>query len=490
MGSRLYIALVIVAAALAGPAEVVAQDDGMSAAEKHFYEAQSAYEKGHYADAAAAFTAAYDAKALPELLFNIGACYEKLAKAEPATIVHWQRAIEYYQRYLEANPQASDRDAIEARIKVLEDEHARIAAEAERTEAGEEPAAPVETSAEVEALAEIGIRGLVVIESDPPGAVIYLDDKRQASIGITPWSGTIEGEHTVYIEREGYEPVERRIAPSSDKLLVLAFSLAEEDHLGWLKVTSNVPGADVYIDDKSVGVYRKTPFNGNLPPGEHKIWVTADGYDEFYSEFEIEAGKTHEIEATLEGSPVGYLDVGGRDIDRAAVYLDGQLLCERGPCRKPIPTGEHEVSVERDGYKPYRRDLEVEAHTELSLYVTLAEEPGRGDAIWAYVFTAAFAAGGVYLGLQAQGLEDDLRAEITAGTPPPDSNDPRLLRGKLFSIGADVGYGLAGISMAAALYYTFRDKGEPSKGTIEAEKLSLTPLLGPGHAGVGMEVRW
>ncbi|GAB4559404.1 MAG: hypothetical protein Tsb0020_05140 [Haliangiales bacterium] len=460
----------------------------VSVAEARFHEARSAFDKGDFAEAASAFLAAYDAKPLPELLFNAGACYEKLAKREPANLEHWQQAIRYYQRYLDEAPEARDHDAITARIAVLEGERARIEAEAEA--ASDDEVTTVETSDEVEALEDIGIRGLVIIESTPPGATIYLDDQSSQPLGKTPWSGTLEGEHTVYIERQGYKPLQRRIAPLPDRLILLAFALAEESTLGWVEITANVPGADIYIDDKSVGVFRKTPFSGNLPPGPHKVWITTEGYDEHYEEIDVVAGEVHKIEASLSGTPVGYLDVRGRDIEQAKVYVDGELLCERGPCRQPVPEGEHEISVERDGHKPYRRDVVIDARTELKVSVKLVEEPGRADAVWSYVFAAAFIGGGVALGLQAQGIQSDLEDEIAAGAPPPDSRDPRFLRGQLFAYGADAAFVLGGASLLAAIYYTFRDKGPDSTASTQVKSLTMTPHLSPYHAGLGMEIRW
>lgn len=468
---------------------VEAQNAGLSEAEKHFHEAQSLFEKERYQDAARSFEAAYAARALPPFLYNIGACYEKLAKEKPAELAHWDRAIDHYQRYLEAAPQADDRKGVASRIQVLTAERERIRAAMDAARASEKPA-EVTTSAEVESLDEAAIRGLVVIESEPAGATIYLDDRAGAPLGTTPWSGSLEGEHTVYVEHKGFQPKEMQISPAPDRLLVLSLALAEEHYLGWIEIKANVPGADIYIDDKSVGAYRKTPFSGTLPPGKHKIWIAAEGYDEHYEEIEISPGRTHTIDATLEGAPVGYLNIRGRDLEYAVIHLDGQVLCERGPCRKAVKEGKHELVVQRPGYKPFRRTIEMQPRTEMILRVTLVERPGRGDAVWAYVFTAAFAGGGIYLGLESRSLRDELRREIELGMPPPDSEDPRFLRGKLLAAGADVGYALAGISLITAVYYTFRDKGPPSTGTADVKTMAVQPQVTPGYAGLGMEVRW
>lgn len=476
----------ILCLALVAAAGSAVADDGLAKAESHFNKAQMLYADGKYEEAAAEFQAAYDARDLPPFLFNIGAAYEKLAKADPSKLDNWEKAIDFYNKYLKADPKADDRDAIKKRIKVLKGELKRLQGEMKKTDQPEE----VKTSDKVEKLEEVGIRGLVVIESEPAGANIYLDDKTKGPVSKTPWSGSLEGEHTIYIERKGYRQHEMTISPSPDKLMVLKVALAEEDYLGWVEITSNVPGAEVYVDDKDVGAYTRTPFSGNMKPGKHTIWVTSEGYDEFSQEIEVVAGETIAINAKLKGSPVGYLTVGGAGIESSKIYADGKVLCKQGPCRRALKEGKHRIVVKRSGYKPYKRTVRIQPKTEMSLKVDLAKKPGRGDALVAFIFGAAFAGGGVFLSLQAQGLYDDLEAEIAAGAPPPDPSDPRFTRGKLFTAGADVAYGIAGITLLTAVYYTFRDKGPKSKGTVDARAVALEPQIGLDYAGLGMEVSW
>jgi hypothetical protein len=125
----------------------------------------------------------------------------------------------------------------------------------------------------------------------------------------------------------------------------------------------------------------------------------------------------------------------------------------------------------------------------MDVQARMVPHPSRSDAVWAYVFAGVFAGGGVFLGLQARSVEDELAADRASG-PPPDSRDPRLLRGKLFAIGADVAYAIAGVSLVTAIYYTVRDKGPPSTALTESRTLSVGPALGPGFAGLDLGVSW
>lgn len=486
----LALALIVTigAAAHAQPA------DALKKAQSAFDQAQLDYLQGNYDQAAKGFEEAYEARQFPQFLYNVGAAHHMKGKktSDPDA---YAKAVEYYRKYLAADPQAGDKAKVEKAIGVLEGEIKRIKEAAatpppDGTGSGSAPPPPVTPSQEVQSLGDVKVRGLVVIESEPQNATIYLDDKKKGPFASTPWSGSLEGEHKIIIEKRGFMVSESQVAADPSKLFVLRAVLGKEDFLGWVEITSNVPGADIYIDDKAVGAVAKTPHSQNIKPGKHTFWVTADGYDEYKIEVEVVPGGTHEVKAPLKGSPVGRVNVIGLGIEDSTVKIDGEVACERGPCLKSVQQGEHTITVTRPGMKSYSRRINVQAKTETTIKVSLAPTPSRTDAIVAYVLAGGFTAGGIFLGLKANGYRDDLRKEIDAGNPPPDTNDPRYTKGKIFAIAADATFVLAGITALTAVYYTFRDKGAPSTGLIDVRAMALSPQIGKDYAGVGMEVRW
>jgi tetratricopeptide (TPR) repeat protein len=463
-----------------------AQSPEWKAAQAAFDQGQVAYLQGNYDDAAAAFKKAYEARRMAQFLYNVGAAYHMKAK-KTNDAASYQLAVDYYKKYITEDPKADDRPDVEKTIGVLEEEAKRLATAPPPDPANTQTQAP---SQEVQALGEVKVRGLVVIESEPQGANIYINGKEKGPFAQTPWSGTMEGEFQYLVEKRGYKSKEGRTSADPSRLMVLQIVLSEEDYLGWLEIKSNVPGADIFLDDKNVGAIGKTPFSGNFKPGKHKVWISADGYEEAEQDIEIIAGETHEINTTLKGSPVGYLNVRGVGIEASEILVDGEVLCPRGPCRKPIKEGRRRITVRRPGYKPYTTTVDVQAKTEISVKAMLAKKPGHGDAVVAYVFSAAFAGGGIYLGMQANKIRDELRGAIDTGDPPIDQDDPRFNKGKYMALGANVAYGLAGVVGLAAIYYTFRDKGAPSTATLDVRALALTPVIGPNYGGLSMELSW
>lgn len=463
--------------------------DALKKAQSAFDDAQVQYLQGKYDEAAQGFQDAYAARPFPQFLYNVGASYHMKGKKQNDGAAY-EKAVEYYKKYLAEDPQASDKAKVEKAIGVLETEIKRLK---DNPKVGPGPgsgsAAPP-PSQEVQQLGDVKVRGLVVVESDPANATIYIDDKKKGSFATTPWSGSLEGEHKIIIEKRGYKVAEKTISADPSKLFVLSAVMAQEDYLGWIEIRSNVPGADIFIDDKSIGAVGKTPLSQNIKPGKHTFWISTEGYDEYKEEVEVIAGETHTVTATLKGSPVGKLNVIGLGIEDSTISIDGQVACERGPCLKALQQGDHVVTVTRPGFKSYTRRINIQAKTEMSLKVGLAPTPSRSDAVIAYVLAAGFTGGGIFLGLKANSYHDAIKDDIAKGAPPPDNSDPRFTKGKIFAIAADATLAIGAITALTAVYYTFRDKGAPSTALIDVRALALQPQIGPNYAGLGMETHF
>ena len=490
MKSRVLFALCIaVGVVLATPA-FAQTGDSLKKAQASFDTAQSDYVAGDFDKAAAGFQEAYAARPFPQFLYNVGASYHMKGK-KASDVTAYKKAVEFYKRYLAEEPTATDKAKVEKAIGVLEAEITRLGTAPVAGTGSGSGAAPAQTpSQEVQNLGDVKVRGLVVIVTEPQNATIYLDDKKKGPFATTPWSGSIEGEHKLIIEKPGYRIVESTISADPTKLVQFVSSMAQESSFAWVEIASNIPKSDVYIDDKSVGAVGSTPWSQQIKPGKHTFWISKEGYDEYTETLDIAPGETKSVKGTIKGTPVGKIAVTGFGIEDSQIFIDGKVLCERGPCLRSVPQGDHVILVSREGYKPYERRITIEARAETQLKVSLAPKPSRSDAVVAYVVGAVFLGAGIGLGLESNTVHDALQKDITAANPPPVSDDSRFLKGKLYAIGADVSFAVAAVTLGTAIYYTFRDKGAPSTALIDAKSVTVLPEVNSSYAGVGMEVHW
>jgi tetratricopeptide (TPR) repeat protein len=134
MSRRLLLFTCVLSALLARAARAeTSQREGgdTSVARGHFQRAEAAFSEGRFDQALAGYEAAYKAKPLPGLLFNVAQCHRNLGKQE--------RALFYYRRYLSLDPRTPNRALVEQLIgesekKVAASRAAPAASASERTE--------------------------------------------------------------------------------------------------------------------------------------------------------------------------------------------------------------------------------------------------------------------------------------------------------------------------------------------------------------------
>ncbi len=125
-----------------------ASQEQIQQAQEHFSRAELAFRQGRWLDCATHFEQSFTTVFAPELLYNIGLCYERAADTvgDADSIPYMQRAVDAYSRYLRELPQAEDAAAIRVRIADL-----RLLLDRARMAAADEAAEEVEISAVEEA---------------------------------------------------------------------------------------------------------------------------------------------------------------------------------------------------------------------------------------------------------------------------------------------------------------------------------------------------
>jgi formylglycine-generating enzyme required for sulfatase activity len=170
------------------------------------------------------------------------------------------------------------------------------------------------------------------------------------------------GRYTVEAEKEGYRRLLEAVEVKDAAQPPFRFSLVPLP--GRLAVASApVSGATVRVDGREVG---QTPLGGlELEAGEHEVRVQAEGYVEGRVQVAIQGqGVGQRVFVTLvpNSAPLTFDSVP----PGATVRVDGRAL-GRTPLTAAVSAGSRSIDVERDGYRPESRRVEVVAGRPLRL---------------------------------------------------------------------------------------------------------------------------
>jgi len=466
---------------------------------------QTYYLQGRFAEAAAEFEAAYEIEPFSAFLYNAGVAYEQAGA--------YERALEFFGRYLEREPNASDRAAVAQRMErlraAIEARRAAAAAtgtdtsgEAGSTGTGGEPSggASGESSESGAAQGAEGATGaatppsalpedfksLVSVRTTPEHATVMITDPNgnEVARGESPWSQTLtRGQYHFRIEHPDFNVAEHDIVVEPGKVYVLVINLSQGEFLGYLRVISTPPGADVYIDEREVGSRGQTPFETPMPVGPHRIWIERPGYQTAEQEIEIETAAERTLRFQLERVSYGRIGVTA-NVRGARIFVDG-VEVGNVPWEGDVDAGTRRVRVEADGHKSWEGQVEVRRGQLTPLRVQLRPSRGRGGAIFTFLLAAAAVGAGVAMAVYTDDLMNTLRLERDAGRL--STNDPRIDEGLFWSIGADAAFGVAAILGFIGLYDAFHDPTPPSEGrTLEPRDWAFVPSFDPRMGTVGL----
>jgi len=157
--------------------------------------------------------------------------------------------------------------------------------------------------------------GSLAVTSTPSGATIILDGKNKGQTPAT-LSDLSTGDHTVKLTRSGYWDSSQTVHIDAGQITPLDVTLVSSAQPapsltsatptpyqpvtgGAIVITSNPPGANVYLDGKSSGTTPVTLQNVN--PGSRTVLLTMQGYSDASRTVEVTAGSQNQISVDLIG---------------------------------------------------------------------------------------------------------------------------------------------------------------------------------------------
>jgi hypothetical protein len=211
-------------------------------------------------------------------------------------------------------------------------------------------------------------------------ATIEIDN---VEVGHTPLLAPLSvagGVHVVGVAAGGYAPIHREITiaggATAEVKLDLAELLARAAHV---TVKTHLTGADVIIDDHSVG---QTPLPESLTvvPGKHTIELRRAGYTSARQDIVLGDGASGEVtpepeeDRTLLGTLGGTLTVESSESD-PVVTIDGIPRGVYPAAGLRLPEGPHQLLFERGGFLPVERGVILDAGHSTLLRVVFDPTP-------------------------------------------------------------------------------------------------------------------
>jgi len=169
--------------------------------------------------------------------------------------------------------------------------------------------------------------GAIYVYSTPGDAEIWINGKQQVNTNYSAtgvgFTDLQPGRYTVTVRKQGYIDYTEVVNLNPNEIYdVKAVLQPGTTPTGWIKVDTDPPGVNIFINGKSITTAPTTLTD--VPPGSYDITLKKDGYKDWNDTITVTAGNITEVNAELPvasgGFPVGPV-AGG-----AAVVIGGGVL--------------------------------------------------------------------------------------------------------------------------------------------------------------------
>jgi len=233
-----------------------------------------------------------------------------------------------------------------------------------------------ETDAKAQRLVEEGrarvapFVAVLRVQSDPPGATIYIDRRDLGSRGNTPRTlGLPAGRYKVIAELAGYEaaespPVDVRVGAETPVVLKLV------PILGQVTVAATPTGATIRLDREDGAVLGSTPATVQLPPGRHVLFLSRDGFQT--QEINVDVPIRGAVSVRPRMTPLTGSVVVNTDVRDALIEVDGE---PKGftPSVLSVPVGSHRVRISMSGFRSVEQDVTVKVNEQARVELALQQ---------------------------------------------------------------------------------------------------------------------
>ena len=214
--------------------------------------------------------------------------------------------------------------------------------------------------------------GTLLVTSDAGGDV-YLDGARKdVAPAIIP--GVAAGDHVIEVRKEGIPPWRQTVTVVAGQQVKVAATFgAAASGNGSLRIISNEPDVEIYVDGEDKG---KAPVTLDaIRPGEHIVGARKKGFKPQEQTQRVASNENAIVSFRMEVAPPDRPHAGLKvqsTIPNAEVFLDGSSLGRAPVDRNDLDPGKHYVSVHRDGYSDFKREIVLQENQSVTLVADLS----------------------------------------------------------------------------------------------------------------------
>ena len=191
------------------------------------------------------------------------------------------------------------------------------------------------------------------------------------------------GRYRVKALKPGYQPWEQEVQVSADKRTEVAIDLQLLP--GTVSITSRVTGVEVWVGTDKLGetTAGSSLLRDNLPPGSYRVKALKSGYQLWEQEVQITAGKRMDMVLDLTPLP-GSAAITGH-VAGAEVWIGtdklGETTAGSALVRDNLPPGSYRIKAQKQGYRPWEREVQVTAGKRTDVVIELTPLPELGTLV-------------------------------------------------------------------------------------------------------------
>jgi len=205
--------------------------------------------------------------------------------------------------------------------------------------------------------------GDIYVKTNPSGADIYLDNIQTGKTSPATLQDVAAGKHFIKVIKGKYIGTKSVTVKAND---IITENITLEKAKGGLKIYSNPPEAEIYIDGQSYGTTPK--IIKQLSVGEHQLVLKKGTYDNFSKTVQVNFNSFQKVNAKLKR--LGALSIKSNP-PNADIFINGKSYGRTPQRINNLLSGNYKVSVKKDGYVEFQSQENVIAEKTTALNANL-----------------------------------------------------------------------------------------------------------------------